>query len=63
MAPSMMNDADAISRFNREAQCEPHQPSPRLRGLRFRRDREGSYLAMEYIEGQSLSALLDKAVR
>jgi serine/threonine-protein kinase len=62
MAQSMMNDADAISRFNREAANASRISHPHVCAVYdFGETREGLiYLAMEYIEGQSLSALLDE---
>jgi len=62
MAQSMMNDPDAISRFNREAANASRIAHPHVCAVYdFGETREGLiYLAMEYIEGQSLSALLDE---
>ena len=62
MAQSMMNDADAISRFNREAANASRISHPHVCAVYdFGETREGLiYLAMEYIEGQSLSELLDE---
>ena len=62
MAQSMMNDADAISRFNREAANASRISHPHVCAVYdFGETREGLiYLAMEYIEGKSLSALLDE---
>ena len=58
MAQSMMNDADAISRFNREAANASRISHPHVCAVYdFGETREGLiYLAMEYIEGKSLSA-------
>ncbi|HEU5154399.1 MAG TPA: serine/threonine-protein kinase [Gemmatimonadales bacterium] len=62
MAQSMMNDADAISRFNREAANASRISHPHVCAVYdFGETREGLiYLAMEYIEGKTLSALLDE---
>ncbi|HSR92437.1 MAG TPA: serine/threonine-protein kinase [Gemmatimonadales bacterium] len=62
MTQSMMNDADAISRFNREAANASRISHPHVCAVYdFGETREGLiYLAMEYIEGKSLSALLDE---
>ncbi|HEY7027563.1 MAG TPA: serine/threonine-protein kinase [Gemmatimonadales bacterium] len=62
MTQSMMNDADAISRFNREAANASRISHPHVCAVYdFGETREGLiYLAMEYIEGMSLSALLDE---
>jgi serine/threonine-protein kinase len=62
MAQSMMNDADAISRFNREAANASRISHPHVCAVYdFGETREGLiYLAMEYIEGKSLSGLLDE---
>ncbi|HSE65900.1 MAG TPA: serine/threonine-protein kinase, partial [Gemmatimonadales bacterium] len=58
----MMNDADAISRFNREAANASRISHPHVCAVYdFGETREGLiYLAMEYIEGKTLSALLDE---
>jgi serine/threonine-protein kinase len=62
MAQSMMNDPDAISRFNREAANASRISHPNVCAIYdFGETNDGLiYLAMEYIEGQSLSGLLDE---
>ncbi len=60
MHPGMTNDADAISRFNREAAnaCQIHHPNVAAI-YDFGESSDGVvYLAMEYIEGESLARLL-----
>ena len=63
MTPGMMSDPDAISRFNREAANASRISHPNVCSIYdFGETPEGLiYLAMEYIEGQSLTALLDEA--
>jgi eukaryotic-like serine/threonine-protein kinase len=62
MAQSMMNDPDAISRFNREAANASRISHPNVCAIYdFGETTDGLiYLAMEFIEGQSLSGLLDE---
>ncbi len=61
MSPGSMSDPDAISRFNREAANASRISHPNVCSIYdFGETPEGLiYLAMEFIEGQSLSALLD----
>ena len=63
MSPSMMSDPDAISRFNREAANASQIGHPNVCAIYdFGETPEGLiYLAMELIDGQSLTALLDEA--
>ena len=62
MNPGMVNDADAISRFNREASNASRINHPNVAGIYdFGETSDGLiYLAMEYIEGESLTALVDR---
>jgi hypothetical protein len=57
MNPGMMHDADAISRFNREASNASRINHPSVAGIYdFGETAEGLiYLAMEFIEGESLT--------
>ena len=61
MNPGMVNDGDAISRFNREAANACRINHPNVAGIYdFGETPEGLiYLAMEFIEGQSLTALVE----
>ena len=61
MNPGMVNDADAISRFNREAANASRINHPNVAGIYdFGETSDGLiYLAMEFIEGQSLTALVE----
>ena len=61
MNPGMVNDADAISRFNREAANASRINHPNVAGIYdFGETADGLiYLAMEFIEGQSLTALVE----
>lgn len=63
MNPGMVNDADAISRFNREAANASRINHPNVAGIYdFGETSEGLiYLAMEFIEGESLTSLVQKA--
>lgn len=60
MHPGMANDADAISRFNREAANACQIQHPNVAAIYdFGETGDGIvYLAMEYIEGESLARLL-----
>jgi len=60
MNPGMVNDADAISRFNREAANASRINHPNVAGIYdFGETSEGLiYLAMEFIEGESLTSLV-----
>ena len=62
MNPGMVNDADAISRFNREAANASRINHPNVAGIYdFGETSEGLiYLAMEFIEGESLTSLVEK---
>ncbi|MDB4906459.1 MAG: hypothetical protein JWO05_1243 [Gemmatimonadetes bacterium] len=61
MNPGMVNDSDAISRFNREASNASRINHPNVCAVYdFGETPEGIiYLAMEYIEGQSLNGLIE----
>ncbi|MDB4892413.1 MAG: hypothetical protein JWL61_4268, partial [Gemmatimonadetes bacterium] len=63
MNPGMVNDADAISRFNREAANASRINHPNVAGIYdFGETSEGLiYLAMEFIEGESLTSLVEKS--
>jgi len=62
MAPSMANDPDAISRFNREAANASRISHANVCQIYdFGETPEGIiYLAMEFIEGQALTDLIEK---
>ena len=62
MNPGMVHDADAISRFNREAANASRINHPNVAGIYdFGETSEGLiYLAMEFIEGESLTSLIEK---
>jgi hypothetical protein len=62
MNPGMHQDADAIARFNREAKNASQINHPNVCAIYdFGETSEGLiYLAMEFIEGSSLSALIEK---
>ena len=62
MNPGMVHDADAISRFNREAANASRINHPNVAGIYdFGETAEGLiYLAMEFIEGESLTSLVEK---
>ncbi|HWA58548.1 MAG TPA: serine/threonine-protein kinase, partial [Gemmatimonadales bacterium] len=63
MSPAMMKDPDAISRFNREAANASRIGHPNVCAIYdFGETPEGLiYLAMEFIEGRSLNAILEEA--
>jgi hypothetical protein len=63
MNPGMVHDADAISRFNREAANASRINHPNVAGIYdFGETAEGLiYLAMEFIEGESLTSLVEKS--
>jgi serine/threonine protein kinase len=63
MNPGMVHDADAISRFNREAANASRINHPNVAGIYdFGETSEGLiYLAMEFIEGESLTSLVEKS--
>ena len=63
MHPGMTSDTDAISRFNREASNACQIQHPNVAAIYdFGESRDGVvYLAMEYIEGESLARLLATA--
>ncbi len=63
MAPAMMQDADAISRFNREAANASRINHPNVAAIYdFGETSDGLiYLAMEYVEGAPLTAVLARA--
>ena len=62
MSPGSMNDADAISRFNREAANASRINHPHVCAIYdFGETQDGLiYLAMEFIEGQSLTAIIEE---
>jgi len=62
MAPSMMQDADAISRFNREASNASRISHPNVAAIYdFGETSDGLiYLAMEFVEGEPLTSLLER---
>jgi len=61
MTPGMMQDADAISRFNREAANASRITHPNVAAIYdFGETSDGLiYLAMEYVEGQPLTAIVE----
>jgi len=62
MNPGMNTDADAIARFNREASNASRLSHPNICGIYdFGETPDGLiYLAMEFIEGESLTSLIEK---
>src|SRR5258707_10745333 len=62
MNPSMVHDPDAVSRFNREAANASRITHPNVCAIYdFGETGDGLiYLAMEYIEGESLTGLLKR---
>ena len=62
MRPAMVKDVDAISRFNREAANASRINHPNIAGIYdFGETKEGIiYLAMEFIEGQSLTSIIEQ---
>jgi eukaryotic-like serine/threonine-protein kinase len=62
MNPGMNQDPDAVARFNREAANASRMSHPNICGIYdFGETPEGLiYLAMEFIEGQSLTDLIEK---
>ncbi len=62
MNPGMVNDADAISRFNREAANASRINHPNVAGIYdFGETADGLiYLAMEFIEGESLTSIIER---
>jgi serine/threonine-protein kinase len=63
MTPGMMQDADAISRFNREAANASRITHPNVAAIYdFGETSDGLiYLAMEYVEGEPLTAIIERA--
>ena len=63
MNPGMNTDPDAIARFNREASNASRLSHPNICGIYdFGETTDGIiYLAMEFIEGSSLTSLIEKA--
>ena len=63
MNPSMVHDADAVSRFNREAANASRITHPNVCAIYdFGETQDGLiYLAMEYVEGEPLTALLERS--
>ncbi len=62
MHPGMMHDADAIARFNREAANASRISHPNVAAIYdFGETSDGLiYLAMEYIDGEPLTALVER---
>ena len=62
MNPGMVNDADAISRFNREAANASRINHPNVAAVYdFGETKDGLiYLAMEFVEGPSLTSVIEK---
>ena len=62
MRPTMVQDADAISRFNREASNASRINHQHVAGIYdFGETQDGLiYLAMEYVDGEPLTDLVDK---
>ena len=62
MNPSMVHDPDAVARFNREASNASRITHPNVCAIYdFGETADGViYLAMEFIEGESLTALLER---
>ena len=62
MNPGMVNDADAISRFNREASNASRINHPNVAAIYdFGETPEGLiYLAMEFVEGDSLTKVIER---
>jgi serine/threonine-protein kinase len=62
MNPSMVHDPDAIARFNREASNASRITHPNVCAIYdFGETADGViYLAMEYIEGEALTALIER---
>ncbi|HEX2777961.1 MAG TPA: serine/threonine-protein kinase [Gemmatimonadaceae bacterium] len=62
MHPGMVNDADAISRFNREAANASRINHPNVAAIYdFGETSDGLiYLAMEFVEGEPLTALIER---
>lgn len=62
MNPSLARDADAISRFNREAANASRISHPNVASIYdFGETTDGLiYLAMEFVEGESLTALIER---
>ena len=63
MSPALSKDPDAVSRFNREATSASSISHPNVCAVYdFGLTADGLvYLAMEYVEGRSLSAVLDES--
>src|SRR3954465_7166996 len=63
MNPMMVQDADAISRFNREAANASRINHQHVAGIYdFGETKEGLiYLAMEYVEGEPLTEIVEKS--
>ncbi len=61
MNPGMVNDADAIARFNREAANASRINHPHVAGIYdFGETADGLiFLAMEYVEGESLTSVVE----
>jgi len=62
MNPGMVNDADAISRFNREASNASRINHPNVAAIYdFGETKDGLiYLAMEYVEGDALTKIVEQ---
>lgn len=65
LSPGMLSDPDAVARFNREAANAARIEHDRVaRVFDFGETREGSvYIAMEYVPGRSLHALVEEEGR
>jgi serine/threonine-protein kinase len=63
MSPGMVHDADAISRFNREAANASRITHPNVAGIYdFGETPDGViYLAMEFVEGEPLTSLVERS--
>ncbi|MEP6691433.1 MAG: protein kinase, partial [Gemmatimonadaceae bacterium] len=62
MTPSMMSDAEAVGRFNREAAHASQINHPNVAAIYdFGETREGLiYLAMEYVDGEPLTKVMER---
>ena len=60
--PELAADADLINRFEREARLQVRLRHPNLVHVRdYLKDNIGPYIVMDWIEGESLAAAIDKA--
>src|ERR1700690_1946265 len=61
---SIMGDVSTFDRFRRELEISKHLHHPGIqRPIEFTADRSRPYMVMEYVEGQTLRALLTKEKR